>query len=186
MMDYRRKIILDYAKWTALSALRSGATVKSRKDIYRLLDTVNFGVVLGSSGEISALEFDAWHEKETKALSDRQSKPPLQIGWSAKLINVYLKTAAYVGELGRQGLRNVLHPPIDGGLRDGFEQHFGKDSDTFTKTFRVKTIKGITDYSIYREIIDGCEEAAKELGCLLIEVEQLWQATVTPSRTKPA
>lgn len=182
MMDCRRKIILDYAKWTALSALRSGAPVKSREVIYPLLDAVEFDVVLNSSKEISTLEFDAWHERETKELSDRESR--LQIGWSAKLINVYLKTAAYVGELGRQGLRDVLHPPIDGGLRDGFEQHFGKDSDIFTKTFRVKTIKGITDYAIYREIIDGCEEAAKELGCLLIEVEQLWQAVVTPSGTE--
>ena len=181
MMDCRRKIILDYARWTALSALKAGSPIKSRKDVYPLLDTVEFAAVLGSSREISALEFDAWHERETKALCDRERRLQNQIGWSAKLINVYLKTAAYVGELGREGLRDVLHPPIDGGLRDGFEQHFGKDSDIFTKTFRVKTIKGITDYSIYREIIDGCEEAAKELGCLLIEVEQLWQATVTPS-----
>ena len=176
--DCRHQIILDYAKWTALSALRSGAPIKSRARVYPLLDDVSFAYILNASKSISASEFDAWHEKETTALCERESCLP--VGWSAKLINVYLKTAAYIGDLGREGLREALHPPIDGGLRDGFEQHFGKDSDIFTKTFRVKTIKGITDYSIYREIIDGCEEAAKELGCSLIEVEQLWRGSETP------
>ena len=138
-----------------------------------------------SKGYISALEFDAWHEKETRALSDRQPKPRLQIGWSAKLINVYLKTAAYVGELGREGLRDVLHPPIDGGLWSGLQERFEGRPDILEKACCVKAIKDIDDYDAkYRKIIEGCMLAAQELGCLLIEVEQLWRATVTPVGTK--
>ena len=116
MEDCRRKIILDYAKWTVLSAFRSGAPIKSRKDIYPLIDAVAFGDVLSSSRAISASEFDSWHEIKTFALCS--SDPPLPTGWSVKLINIYLKTAAYIGDIDSNGLRDVLHPPIDSGLWD--------------------------------------------------------------------
>ena len=51
MKDYRRQIILDYAKWTALSALRSGtpAGFKARKDVYPQLDKIAFSDVLSST-----------------------------------------------------------------------------------------------------------------------------------------
>ena len=87
MEDCRRQIILDYAKWTVLSAFRSGAPIKSRKDIYPLIDAVAFADVLSSSRAISASEFDSWHEIKTSALCS--SDPPLPTGWSVKLINIY-------------------------------------------------------------------------------------------------
>ena len=65
MAESRRQIILDDAKWTALSALRSGAPIKSRADVYPLLDAVAFGDVLSPAQRIAGTEFDAWHEAQT-------------------------------------------------------------------------------------------------------------------------
>ncbi|MEJ7811323.1 MAG: hypothetical protein WKG32_13005 [Gemmatimonadaceae bacterium] len=97
MPGCRPKIIRDYARWTALSALRSGAPIKSRADIYPLLDDAAFGVVLDGKEPIGREEFDRWHEAATLALVER--RPKLGVGWATKLLNVYLKTAAYVGDL---------------------------------------------------------------------------------------
>ena len=46
MEDCRRQIILDYAKWTALSALRSGTPkgFKARKDVYPQLNKIAFSL----------------------------------------------------------------------------------------------------------------------------------------------
>ena len=176
-MDCRRQIIIEYAKWTALSATRAGAPIKDRETLYPLLDEVAFPVVLSSSTAISKAEFDAWHERETDALCHRANsgKPevaPFPTGWSAKLINVYLKTAVYVGDLGREGLRDVLHPPLDNGLKNGLMKHF-KTCPEVHDAVDFGAIKSITDYAMYREIIAGCQAAADALGCSLIEVEQL-------------
>ena len=175
----RRGIILDFAKWTALSATRSGAPIKSRLDVYAVLEQVHFPTVLNGTVPIPATEFDHWHE-ETAALM-RHGDQPLVTGWAVKLLNIYLKTAAYVGELGRPGLRSVLHPPIDGGLWAGLAEHFGSTSSLVEETNHVMRIKDITDYSSYKRIIAGCRLAATELGCDLIEVEQLWQGTRVPA-----
>jgi hypothetical protein len=178
MADLRRQIILDYAKWSALSALRSGAPIKSRREVYPLLDAVAFADVLNLRRPIAGAEFDAWHEAETKGLCARDSRVP--IGWGAKLINIYLKTAAYVGELGRPGLRDALHPPIDAGLWEGLARRFQGRSDILDETCCVRRIKDITTYATYGRIIVGCRAAARELGCSLIEVEQLWLGSATP------
>jgi hypothetical protein len=178
MAEFRRQIILDYAKWTALSALRSGAPIKSRQDVYRLLDAVAFSDVLSPRQSIADAQFDVWHEAETVALCGRDSRVP--IGWSAKLINVYLKTAAYVGDVGCSGLRESLHPPIDAGLWDGLARRFQGRSDILDEICCVRRIKDIKDYPTYRRIIAGCRAAAQELACSLIEVEQFWLGSATP------
>jgi hypothetical protein len=179
MTEVRRQIILDFAKWTALSALRSGAPIKSRLHVYRLLDGVAFGEVLQLTPPIVETEFEAWHRRETLALCVRDGRVPT--GWGTKLINVYLKTAAYVGELGRPGLRAVLHPPIDAGLWRGLSEKFRQRPDIINETCCVQRIRDITDYAIYRRIIAGCRVAASALGCPLIEVEQLWRGSATPT-----
>ena len=163
-------MILDYAKWTAMSATRNFG-----KDyVYPHLDKVAFDDVLKPNVAISVSEFNAWHRRETEALCARASD--LSIGWSAKLINVYLKTAAYVGDLGSREIRSALHPPIDGYLWKGLRKRFERDPDIVDKVCCVKTIKGIDDYDKkYLKIIQGCKEAAEKLNCLLIEVDQLWQ-----------
>jgi hypothetical protein len=101
-------------------------------------------------------------------------------GWGEKLINVYLKTAAYVGELGRPGLRDALHPPIDAGLRKGLVKRFRGRSEILDEICCFLRIKDITKYPIYRRIIAGCRAAAQEVGCPLIEVEQFWLGSATP------
>lgn len=178
MAESRHQIVVDFARWTALSALRSGAPIKSRVHVYRLLDDVAFRQVLQPGPAITEAEFDLWHEAETLALCARDRRVP--VGWAVKLINVYLKTAAYVGDRGRPGLRDALHPPIDAGLWAGLAQRFRSCPEVLGEVCCVRRIKDITDYATYRRIIAGCRIAADALGCSLIEVEQLWQGAATP------
>ena len=46
-----------------------GARIKSRKDVYPLLDAVAFGDVLSPGRAIAGAEFDVWHEAQTAARS---------------------------------------------------------------------------------------------------------------------
>jgi hypothetical protein len=178
MSECRDRIVHDFARWTALSALRSGAPIKSRADVYPLLDRVRFGDVLLGSEPITSAQFDAWHQAATKSLCERD--PRVVVGWGTKLINVYLKTAGYVGGMGRPGLKESLHPPIDAGLWDGLGRRFRERSAILDEVHCVRRIKDIRNYSTYRRIIKGCRMASAELGCLLIEVEQLWSGSATP------
>ncbi len=174
MAECRTRIITTYAGWTVLSALRSGAPIKSRKRVYGLLRSVDFpGLLLPAGAPVAAAEFGKWHRETSLELCARE--PALCVGWAAKMVNVYLKTAAYVGGLGRPGLAPLLHPPIDGGLWSGLERHFADRPEILAKTHVVRKIKAIRDYPTYDTIIAGCRMAAAELGCLLIEVEQLWE-----------
>ncbi len=176
MDNVRAGIIETYARWTAMSALRSGAPIKSRRDIYTALAGVDFSVLFDDAfGPIDRTTFDAWHEVSTHLLIERE--PRLTVGWATKIINVYLKTRAYVGAQGRHHLREMIHPPIDAGLWLGLERRFNDRPDILDQTHCVTKIKDIDDYVCYRRIIDGCREAAKALGCELIEVEQLWAGT---------
>jgi len=167
----RNRIITTYAAWTVLSALRSGAPVKSRQDVYPLLRTIDFPYVLAGSSPIYPSQFDEWHRSTTATLC--RLKPILCVGWAAKMVNIYLKTAVYVGELGRPGLRDAIHPPIDTGLWSGLRGRF-KDDPLLHKTHIVQQIKAIRDYPTYQTIIEGCRQAAAQMNCLLIEVDQLW------------
>ncbi len=171
MNECRRKIITTYAGWTVLSAVRSGAPIKSREEVYPLLRTIDFPKLLVDSSPICPAQFDEWHRSATEDLCRR--KPALCVGWAVKMVNIYLKTAVYIGDLGRPGLREVIHPPIDSGLWRGLEDRFAGHA-LLAKTHIVQQIKAIRDYSTYQTIIEGCRLAAKQLGCLLIEVEQLW------------
>lgn len=62
MSEVRRAIIATYAEWTAMSALRSGAPIKSRRDVYTALRGVDFAVLFADElGPINRSTFDAWH-----------------------------------------------------------------------------------------------------------------------------
>lgn len=174
MQDSKRDFIIStFAAWTALSALRSGSPVKSRQEVYSLVGIIPFEQILTGVDTIDENEFNEWHQKACAALCKQNSR--LCTGWAAKIINVYLKTATYIGDLGRPGLRNVIHPPVDGGLWQGIEKKFQLTDPEITElTHTVKSIKAITNYSIYARIISGCRLASKELNCSLIEIEQLW------------
>ncbi len=152
--------------------------VKSRKGVYSLLDAVAFDDVLRSETPISVDDFEKWHEAQTLALCARP--PAVPVGWAVKIINVYLKTAVYVGQLGGEELRAAIHPPIDAGLKKGLRTRFPNQLPLLKQICRVRRIKDITEYKTYRDIIDGCKELAKVANCSLIEVEQFWLGSATP------
>lgn len=173
MDEPRATILRSYAEWTALSALRAGAPIKSREDVYPLLRGGVFDEVIDAArGAIDEMEFDAWHERACAHMLATEAR--LQTGWATKVVNVYLKTYAYIGGGGRAGLAAVIHPPIGTGLWLGFQRRFATLPDITRRTNCVKRIKDIKDYRCYRTIIEGSRMAAGALGCTLIEVEQLW------------
>lgn len=175
-MTAREQIIETYAQWTALSALRIGAPIRSRAEVYAALRAVDFESLFDEArGSIGRSDFGEWHRSNAEAMSLRE--PRLQVGWASKMLNVYLKTRAYVALQGRSGLADVLHPPIDGGLWLGLRRRFGDRPDILAETHCVERIKDIRDYECYLRIVDGCRMAAAALGCSLIEVEQLWAGT---------
>jgi hypothetical protein len=181
MTDLRSQIIATYAEWTALSALRSGAHIKSRRDVYGVLRTVEFDSLFDKQrGPIAASDFNRWHQEATGRMLVQE--PRLCVGWATKIINVYLKTRAYIGAQGRHQLGEALHPPIDAGLWLGLERRFRKQPDILERTHCVARIRDIVDYGCYQRIIEGCRLAAAALGCKLIEVEQLWAGTEIPVR----
>lgn len=185
----RDRIVRRYAEWTALSALRSGAPVKSREHIYPALRKVQFGQVLNEPiGAIDAEEFEQWHRRAVHQLShdlEVCSGRTVCVGWSSKLVNIYLKTAAYVAGRGRSGLHELLHPPIDAGLWVGIRSFCSDDAGILERTHCVTRIKDIVDYDEhYSRIIAGCRAVAAQLGCALIEVDSLWRPDATS--TSPA
>lgn len=170
----REKIVETYARWTVLSALRSGSPIKSRKDVYPLLGRPDFEPLFDRSlGAVSRETFDAWHRAAVRALIRREAR--LNVGWAAKMVNVYLKTRGYIGREGRHHLIDWIHPPLDAGLWQGIRERFSDRPDILKDTHSTTTIRGIQDYAAYSRIISGCRVVARLLNCRLIEVDQLWQ-----------
>ena len=104
----RQKIVHDFAKSTAQSALRSGAPVKAGEKIYRLIDShADLSVLFDTSRVIGQKEFDDWHENTITEFCEVEPalKKLSQVGWAAKIINVYLKTRVYLAGEGR-------NPPV--------------------------------------------------------------------------
>lgn len=165
----RKKIVHDFAKWTALSALRSGSPIKSGERIYKLIEKHgNMTVLFDPTRAISETEFDRWHEKTVLAFC--KAEPALPVGWAAKIVNIYLKTRVYLAREGRKGLVSVIHPPIDTALQKALSKHFP------LRPWRKMTIKSILSYhDDYMPFIKECRSLAKEEGCLPIELEWYWQ-----------
>lgn len=184
MSPQREKIIKTFSAWTALSALRSGAPVKSKADVYKIIESLPFCQILNSpascrdadQAQKSCDAFELWHRAALHAavikIKNICGKSD-EWGWAAKIINVYLKTAVYVGDLGPLGLRECLHPPIDGGLWKGLCKRFPGDP-LLKNACCVKKIKDINSHTTYSKIISGLRVAAQKLNCTLFEVEQLW------------
>lgn len=175
-MSAREQILKSYAEWTALSALRSGAPIKSRDDVYPLMAIIKFSEVLDlSKGKITSEEFEKWHKKALELAISTNSKLTNQYGWAAKIVNVYLKTYCYIGDGGREGIRECLHPPIDSGLWKGVNRRFKDNNNILIDSHVVTTIKSINSHKTYLRIMSGLRKASKELDCTLIEIEQLWE-----------
>lgn len=178
--NLRSDIIETYARWTALSATRSGSPIKSRVDVYTALSGVAFKPLFDMrAGRIEPQEFDRWHRREVAGLKRRDQR--LNVGWATKLLNVYLKTRAYIGAEGRAGLSDAIHPPIDAGLWEGIAVEFAGRNEILDLTHCVGTIRGIQDYACYSQIVAGCRKIAAERGCRLIEVEQFWRGADIPA-----
>jgi hypothetical protein len=156
--------------WTALSALRSGSPIKSRKQIYNLIDKhAKLSFLFDSRGSIDQKEFDNWHKKTTIAFC--KAEPDLNVGWATKIINVYLKTRGYLSGDGRKGLVAAIHPPIDNSLVKELKKAFPHLG------WKIERIKGIRSYDDdYMPFIRECRSLAKEEGCHPIELECYWQA----------
>ena len=171
----RKSVVNTYAEWTAFSATRSGAPVKSRAVVYPLIRRPDYEFLFVGSA-ITSEEFSSWHKHSTE---DIEKNSELPIGWAAKLINVYLKTRVYVAREGRVNLYSFIHPPVDNGLWDGIEEYCSVNNqmEILAKITSVRKIKDIDTYEKYIQIIDGCKQLASHLKCELLEVEQLWQGT---------
>jgi len=182
-MTIREKIIHDYAKWTSFSGTRSGCPMKSRGDVYPLIECPDYELIIRGDERILKEEFNEWHKHWVGEIISK-SLGKLPVGWAAKLINLYLKTYVYTAQYGRPNLINCIHPPIDGGLWEGIEEYCkGKGKQKILeKTHYKRKIKDIVEYKDYQIIIEGMSEIADKEKCLLIEVEQFWKGTDYKSR----
>lgn len=109
---------------------------------------------------------------------------PIGIGWAAKLINVYLKTMVYVGRIGRPGLDQWIHSPIDNDLIKGIRTQYRNNSSILAKFESFSAIRGIEDYSQYRDLISGISEVCHINNWKLIEIEKLWLGTISKTNRK--
>jgi hypothetical protein len=165
----RTKIVHDFAKWTALSALRSSSPLKSGKQVYALIENhADLAALFAPDPAIDETEFDRWHEETVSAFCE--AEPGLPVGWAAKIINVYLKTRVYIAGEGREGLVMAIHPPIDTSLQQELKRSFPD------RPWRKLTITGIRSYQDdYMPFVKECRSLAQEVGCLPIEIEWYWQ-----------
>ena len=167
---HKRKIILDAAAWCSFSSTRSGCPVKSRADIYPILEKISFNELLDKGkSPINKMQFNQWHKSQCESvahkLQKKASNGSSMIGWAAKIINVYLKIACYLGGLGRSGLIECLHPPLDGILGRGLKGRV---------ECKIPSIKSINNYSDYIKLITQIEKYTALHGWNLIEIEQFW------------
>ena len=176
----RHLITNNYSRWCAFSSTRSGSPLKARADIYPLIDMPDYGEVMKGSNPITRTEFNQWHEKSVFNIHNERQE--ICVGWAAKLINVYLKTMVYVASIGRPGLVEQIHPPIDGGLWEGIKEKYGTNLNILSKTHSVTRIKDIKTYSQYKVIMEGIELIAEDNKCSLLEVEKLWKGTAFKSQ----
>jgi hypothetical protein len=167
--EKRKKIVHDFAKWTALSALRR-SPLRSGKHVYDLIENADFTVLFAPTRAIDQREFDRWHKKTVLGFCEAEAALKSQVGWAAKIVNVYLKTRVYLAREGRDGLMSVIHPPIDSGLLKGLKKKFPY------RPWKIERIKGIQSYQDdYLPFIKECRSLAKEEGCLPIELEFYWR-----------
>ena len=165
----RERLVTDFARWVSSCAVSAFPP----EEVYAALDTVDFTPLFQSDlGPIGAEEFRAWHESAIAEMQDAQ--PKFNVGWAAKILNEYLKTKCYVGGYGRDGLVDVIHPPIDNGLMLGLRNEFSGDSDLRQRLDSLEKMSGLDTYAKYDELIQVCGRVARVSGCSLLESEQFW------------
>ena len=182
MTGPRSDIARRFAEWTAMSALRSGCPIKSREEVGVALKAVDFNRLFDKGyGPIDNDQFTRWHRDaigELLKLEFRRRRPEeeprkLSVGWSAKIIAVYLKTRCYLSGFGRDGLSRVIHPPIDNDLIESLKTQFRSEPEIKRGLDRFDTISRM-NFGDYEAIIRSCELVAQIDGCTLFEVELYW------------
>ena len=174
-MNVERRIKETFSEWIAFSGTRSGAPLKSRQDVYPLIRLPKYTDILDGDIPISKSEFSLWHKENSTKM--HLSRPEMPIGWTTKLINLYLKSMVYMGNYGRRGLDQLIHPPIDNGLWKGIKENYKEDKSILSMTHCKSQIKDITTYEVYQKIIQGIEIISERENIKLIEVEKYWKGT---------
>ena len=174
-LNSKWEITREFARWTVLSALRSGAPVKKRTSVYEILDYINDDLEElfdRKRGPISPEQFDAWHKTTVGKMVDFQ--PNLNFGWAAKMVAIYLKTSCYLAGFGRDGLGRAIHPPIDNVVIAKIHKMQSKlQGLTGIPTPHKFAIKSM-DQHMYDTVIDACRSVAAHKEWTLFEVERLW------------
>ena len=185
----RWEIAHEFGLWTSRNAMSGFARWWGRKrkknlklpklsmtltDIRCHLEAVDFDVLFDrEQGAISLEDFFTWNHKAVNILLARE--PILKYGWAAKMIAVYLKTTCYLAGFGRDGLDGVIHPPLDNELRKALAK---REWVTPELKRELKEVAGMSivdiNAEVYLLIMVMCIEAARELDCKLIELEQFW------------
>ena len=170
-MSRRGEIVLDFARWVAYCSV-SG--VAGEGEVYAALDRVDFSPLFDRArGVVSAAEFAAWHRTSTENAS--RAAPSLNAGYTAKMINEYLKTRCYVGGFGRDGLADAIHPPIDDGLIAGLRKRLAARAELRDDLASVPSMERMNGYGEYEILIRVCERAARITGSSLLEAELFWE-----------
>ena len=169
-LDHQDAIIRDFARWIAYCAV---AHIAGESEIYSALDGVDFALLFDRErGRVSAAEFAAWHRDAARRIT--RAAPRVNAGYAAKMINEYLKTRCYVGGWGRDGLANVIHPPIDDGLIAGLRKKLSARAELRDALASVPDMESMDGYGDYESLIRICERAARMAGCSLMESELFW------------
>ena len=170
----REALVTDFSRWVASCAVRSNAPVRSKDAIYDALDAVDFSPLFKIElGRIESAEFRSWHKAAIARM--QKSEPRLNVGWAAKILNEYLKTKCYVGGYGREGLAEVIHPPIDNGLITGLRNEFGDNPDLSSQLGSLERMNSLDTYDKYDALIRICGRVAGLSNCSLLESEQFWE-----------
>jgi hypothetical protein len=158
--EIRKGIIRQFAVWAAVSALRSGSSIKSREKIIKIINDVPWDELFKVD---SQERFDSWHAEQRARINKKYKA--LSHGWAAKIINVYLKTLAYVSSDFYPNVRKYLHPPVDGILIRHLRKKYGGINQVTLKEMKSET---------YEKIISEIKKITGREGVSPLEIEKYW------------
>jgi len=179
MTEERKKILISYAEWTAIAAIRSGKHIKETKIIQEALREIYLGNI-----PTTQADFDVWHEEQCKLLREKivslaakqeRITKNFELGWAAKILNIYLKTLFYIGDMEPSVVRQFIHPPIDNIFVNAFyKEHKVRVA---ASDFRIKKLEHYLDYAAIINSIKAIQKEKKFLN--LMDVENIWGVGTT-------
>lgn len=190
----RKAIIENYSIWTAYSAARVGCPFRGKalgEEFKRIVIDSGRLEILSGKEPISNEEFSDWHEKMVLDLSamKKAKGKKIGVGWAAKILNVFLKTYAYVGDQGRPNIRMFLHPPLDTILIKRIMDHENLKTDSKENIALRKTIRkaipisSLKSYKTYLAVIKALRRFAEIIGKKTVfELEDFWETSNTKGK----